>query len=231
MIDDVVYYTTKYGNLMRRKGNMDKQRFTEDPAFEASRKTSSEFGRTGKASALIRRAVKECNITAGTGTTHARLSKVFGEILRMDTTHPAGERQVLPEHLMALKGFAWDENFPIEKLVRAPYTVDKDATGVFTLTFPRFMAVTGLRRPEGATHAVLIAVGLALDFENAAYTSAAVKSSFLRQGGPSEDLVLSGQVGMLRGAAFIVGMGVEFYQKVEEEMVPLKEGRAFGIVG
>src|ERR1044071_3777234 len=101
--DDFVFYKTKHGNLVRRKGNLTKERVATEAAFEGSRKASSEFGRAAKGSGLIRNEVKKYCPYAQDGETHARMSKILMEIIRADQSHPAGDRQILAENIAPLK--------------------------------------------------------------------------------------------------------------------------------
>ena len=198
-----------------------------DPAFERSRAAGSEFGRAGAASGIIRRSVKEHCPYAGDGQTHARLSKLLGGIIRLDTTHPVGERQVITEHIAPLKSFEWVQDHPLSRSFWAQCGGSMSPEGKLTITMPGFTPKRDLAWPLNATHAQLTVVCLSADFPGRHADSASAKSGMLMKSPVAITLALECVVPLVDGRVVMAGIGVQFFEGAN----PLREGAAFGIVG
>jgi hypothetical protein len=228
---DFVFYKTKHGNLVRRKGNLNKERVSTEAAFEGSRKASSEFGRAGAASGLIRNEIKKHCPYAGNGETHARLSKVLGEIIRADQKNAKGERQILAENLAPLKSFEWVKDKPLSRSFWAQCGGSLGDDGVLSITMPGLQPKRDLGWPANATHAEIKVVGLALDFPNKKAVSSTASTGLLMKSSVAIDKKL--ECPLPQGKEFILmaGIGVQFFEEKAGKMEPLDEGAAFGIVG
>ncbi len=225
-LGDLVFYKTIHGHLVRRKGSLDKSRVASDPAFEGSRAASSEFGRAAAASGLIRNAIKKFCPYAGDGQTHARLSKVFGNIIREDKTHPAGQRQVTAGNIAPLKSFEWVINHPLNRSFWAQCGGSMTPEGTLTLTMPGFTPKRDLGWPANATHAELTLVCLSVDFPNQTIESAGAKTGKLMKSSVAINTSLECHVPIPDGNVVMAGIGVEFF----EGETPIAEGAAFGLV-
>ncbi len=230
-IGDLVYYKTKYGNLVRRKGNLNRERVMNEAAFERSRAAGSEFGRAGSASGLIRNAVKAYCPYAGDGETHARLSKVMGEIIREDKTHPAGERQVMPENIAPLKRFEWIRDRPLARSFWAQVGGSTTPEGLLTISMPGLQPKRDLGWPANATHAQISIVGMSLDFPNKIAEQDGAQSALLLKSPVGIDLKLECRIPIVEGRVMMVGIGVQFFAEANGSVEALAEGAAFGIVG
>lgn len=228
---DFVFYRTKHGNLVRRKGNLNKERVSTEAAFEGSRKASSEFGRAGAASGLLRNAVKAHCPYAGDGETHARLSKVMGAIIREDPEHLPGERQVTAAQIGPLKAFEWIKDRPLSRAFWAQCGGSMTPEGLLTITLQGFAPKRDLGWPQTATHAQITALGISLDFPGKRAERAAAKTGLLMKSAVTLDLKLEYAVPVLAGGITMVGIGVQFFEEAAGRTVPLEEGSAFGIVG
>ena len=226
-LGDLIFYKTIHGHLVRRKGSLDKQRVMSDPAFERSRAAGSEFGRAGAASGLIRRAVKQYCPYAGDGQTHSRLSKLLGSIIRADSTHPAGERQVIAENIGPLKGFEWIQDHPLSRSFWAQCGGSMTPEGVLTITMTGFTPKRDLGWPLNATHAQLTVVCISARFPEGEADSASAQSGRLMKSTVAINLALECSLPVKEGAVTMAGIGVQFF----EGETALNEGAAFGIVG
>lgn len=226
-LGDLIFYKTIHGHLVRRKGSLDKQRVMSDPAFERSRAAGSEFGRAGAASGLVRRAVKQYCPYAGDGQTHARLSKLMGNIIREDNVHPVGERQVMAANIAPLKTFEWVKDHPLSRSFWAQCGGSMSPEGKLTITMPGFIPKRDLAWPLNATHAQLTAVCISADFPERKADSAGAKSGMLMKSPVAIKLDLECDVPIKEDAVMMVGIGVQFF----EGETPLAENAAFGIVG
>jgi len=227
VIGDLIYYKTIYGNLVRRKGSLNKDRVMSDPAFKGSRAAGSEFGRSGIASGLLRNAIKKFCPYAGNGQTHFRLSKLFGTIIRLDTEHPQGERQVLAEHCGALKSFEWIQDHPLNRSFWAQCGGSMSPEGKLTLSMSGLNPKRDLGWPLNATHAELTLICFAADFPNKTIEVDGAKSGKLPKVNSSADLVLECQIPIQQTDVVMAGIGVQFFEGEHA----LAEGAAFGLVG
>lgn len=230
-IGDLVYYKTKYGNLVRRKGNLNRERVMSEAAFEKSRAAGSEFGRAGSASALLRNAIKAHCPFASDGETHARLSKLMGQIIREDKAHPAGERQVMSEHIAPLKSFEWIKDHALARSFWAQVGGSMTPEGKLTITLPGFQPRRDLGWPVNATHARLSVVALSLDFPNKAVDQDGAHSAMFIKSPIGIDVTLECNIPVVEGRVMLAGIGVQFFAEVDGEPQPLTDGAAFGIVG
>jgi hypothetical protein len=228
---DYVFYKTKHGNLVRRKGNLDKERVATEAAFEGSRKAGSEFGRAGAGSGLLRGEIKKHCPYATNGETHARLSKVLGEIIREDNVHPKGERQILAENIAPLKTFEWIKDKPLSRSFWAQCGGSLAPDGILTITMPGLTPKRDLAWPANATHAEIKVVGIAADFPAKSGISESATTGLLLKSSVSIDKSLQCTLPVREGLVLMAGIGVQFFQDVAGKMQPLEEGSAFGIVG
>lgn len=228
---DFVFYKTKHGNLVRRKGNLNKERVTTEAAFEGSRRASSEFGRAGAGSGIIRNEVKKYCPYSCDGETHARMSKVLLEIIRADQSHPVGERQIMQDNIGPLKSFEWIKDRPLNRSFWAQCGGSMSPEGVLTITMPGLQPKRDLGWPADATHAEIKVVGLSADFPNKTSTSSADSTGYLMKSSVSIDKTLNCPLPMNEGEVMMAGIGVQFFKEVAGKMEPMDEGSAFGIVG
>jgi hypothetical protein len=228
---DFVFYKTKHGNLVRRKGNLNKERVSTEAAFEGSRKASSEFGRAGSASGLIRNEIKKHCPYAGDGETHARLSKLLGEVIRADQKNPKGERQILAENIAPLKSFEWIKDKPLSRSFWAQCGGSLGEDGVLAITMPGLQPKRDFGWPADATHAEIKVVGIAADFPAKTATSTAASSGLLMKSAVSIDKTLQCPLPVQDGLVLMAGIGIQFFRETGGKIEPMTEGAAFGIVG
>lgn len=225
-LGDLIFYKTIHGHLVRRKGNLNKERVMSDPAFERSRAAGSEFGRAGAASALIRKEVRIHCPYAGDGQTHARLSKLFGTVIRNDQEHPAGDRQVTAAQIAPLKQFEWVLDHPLSRSFWAQCGGSMTPEGMLRISMPGFTPRRDLGWPLNATHAEITVVCISADFPGREAESAVAKSGRLLKSPVAIQLDLECRPNLEEGRVIMVGLGVQFFEGEQA----LTENAAFGIV-
>ncbi|MBS1644455.1 MAG: hypothetical protein JST36_05390 [Bacteroidetes bacterium] len=226
-LGDLIFYKTIHGHLVRRKGNLNKERVSTEAAFEGSRKASSEFGRAGAASGLLRNEIKKHCPYVGDGQTHARLSKLFGEIIRADKTQPVGQRQVQLENIAPLKQFEWKQDHPLSRSFWGQCGGSMSPEGKLCITMNAFDPKRDLAWPHGATHAVLSVVCLSANFSERSIVSDAAQSTPLAKNNIAVNLSLNCQIPILDNNIVLAGIGVQFFEGEK----PMIEGSGFGLVG
>lgn len=76
--------------MMRRKGNVDKERVATDPKFVRSRESSKELSYASRPGKLIRDGIKDSVPGAEKGTTNNRLNKRLTALVKEDNIHQWG---------------------------------------------------------------------------------------------------------------------------------------------
>jgi hypothetical protein len=156
-IDDLTYYKTKDGYLVKRKSGVSKTRIDNDPNFARTRENDAEFKNAAISGKYLRDTMRTLMNNARDGRVTSRLMKLMSTILRMDPTSARGERTVgtaiaLPAAKALLKGFEFNAKSPMGSVLFTPYSVTT-ATGVIVIT--DLIPVNDVAVPEGATHLTL----------------------------------------------------------------------------
>lgn len=234
-LGDITFYKTADGYVAREKGGIDKKRIESDPAFQRTRENGSEFGRAGKGGKLIRMALRTLMRDAKDGRVTSRLLKVLMDIIKTDTTNERGLRALQNGELGKLKGFDFNINGKLDTSLYTPYTVSTDrAAGSLQIQLPAFTPNIGIEAPEGTTHFKLVAAMSELDFENNAFVFDGSESGILPWNAEeiaALDLIAS--VTANSTLPLLQVMGISFYQEVNGQMYPLKNGayNALNVIG
>ena len=114
-IDDMTFYKTKDGFLVKRKSGVSKQRIESDPNFARTRENDAEFKNAAISGKYLRDVLRPLMKTARDNRVTSRLLKLMSRILRLDATSARRERTVgiaiaLPAAKVLLKGFEFNSN-------------------------------------------------------------------------------------------------------------------------
>ncbi|MBZ9650606.1 hypothetical protein [Psychroflexus montanilacus] len=166
-LENMTFYKTKDGHLVRTKGGVSKERIQNDPAFVRTRENGSEFGAAASSGKLLRISVRNLLMRAKDGRVASRLTQAMTKIKNLDTTSARGERKVsiglnTVEGKEILKGFNFNNKAIIGSVLFAPYAIDT-ATGQVTLT--DLNPMNDIAYPSGATHVSLTSAFAKIDFE------------------------------------------------------------------
>lgn len=168
-LDEVTFYKTKAGYMIREKGGVSGSRMASDPAFIRTRENQAEFGRAGKAGKLLRNAFQSVLLGASDGGMVSRLHKEMMRVVKADATSTRGQRNVLDGELEMLEGFDFNEAGKLTQTLFAPYaaTVNR-TTGALAVSVPSFIPLNQVVAPSEATHYQLSTAAAEIDFEGAA---------------------------------------------------------------
>lgn len=225
-LDELTFYKTQDGHLVKTKGGVSADRIANDPNFQRTRENGSEFGSSATAGKVLRNAVRNLMMNAADNRVTSRLTQIMTVIKNYDTTSVRGERSVVvgiadPAALALLKDFDFNDNAAIGGVVFAPFTVTV-ATG--EINFPAFVPINDISFPSGATHISLKAAYANVDFTN---EISAIEYS------PVTNLPIDGTNTpvTLTPAAVPAGTGtkvylllIEFFQEVNAVQYSLKNG-------
>lgn len=225
-LDNLTFYKTKDGYLVKTKGGVSKERIQNDPAFARTRENGSEFGSSATSGKLLRNTVRNLMIRAKDNRVSSRVTQIMTKIKNFDTTSIRGERNVAtgiatPEGKAVLKGFDFNIRALLSSILFAPYSLD-NATG--EITIPNLTPINDISFPSGATHVNFSSAYIKLDFdttENAIEYSPTINISI--------DSTSATQT--LTPAGVPTGTGndiyvllVEFFQEINGIQYPLKNG-------
>lgn len=225
-IGDITFYKSQDGYLAREKGGVPADRIANDPAFQRTRENGAEFGRAGKAGKVLRTAIRAMLQNASDSKMVSRLTTEMVKVIQADATNTRGERNVIDGEAELLEGFEFNINGKLGTTLYAPYTATIDRTaGTLTVNIPAFVPLNMIAAPGGSTHFKLISAGAEVDFENGTYVMDESSSAVLPWD-PTTTAVLnlSNSVTANSTHPLFLVMGIEFYQDVNGQKYPLKNG-------
>jgi hypothetical protein len=234
-LGDISFYKTSDGFLARTKGGVDGDRIANDPAFQRTRENGAEFGRAGKGGKLIRNAIRVLLRRASDKRVTSRLTTQLLAIVKTDSTNPRGERTIVDGNMDLLNGFEFNKNGKLGSTLFAPYTIVIDrVTGEVTVDLAAFEPLLRVNAPGGTTHFSISMGGAELDFENETHIFETSQTAILPYDNTQAAAInLTAALTAASTLPIIGVLGVEFYQEVNGQMYPLKNGafNALAVVG
>jgi hypothetical protein len=225
-IGDITFYKTQDGHLAREKGGIDASRIASDPAFQRTRENGSEFGRAGKAGKILRTSLRALLINSADGRMVSRLTQKMVKVIQADTTSVRGLRNVIDGEAELLQGFEFNIRGKLGTSLFAPFVgaIDRVA-GTITVDIAPFIPANMIAAPSGTTHFKIISAGSEVDFEAETFVEAHSETAIL----PWDTIatVAISQENAVTAAStkpLFLALGVEFYQEVNGQMYPLKNG-------
>jgi hypothetical protein len=225
-IGDITFYKTKDGHLAREKGGIDAKRMATDPAFQRTRENGSEFGRAGKASKILRTALRPLLINSKDSRMVSRLTKAMVKVIQADLISDRGLRNVIDGEAELLFGFEFNIGGKLGTSMYAPYvgTIDR-VTGEITLSIVSFIPANMIAAPSGTTHFKIISGGAAIDFEAETFVVSTSETAILAWDvTPTAVITQTNAVTPASTKPLFLALGVEFYQQINGQMYPLKNG-------
>lgn len=225
-LDNLTFYKGKEGYLVRTKGGISKERMKSDPAFQRTRENGSEFGRAGKGGKLVRNAIRILLLSAKDKLVTSRLTTDLLKVVKSDLVNERGMRTIQDGSMSLLRGFEFNINAKLGSTLFAAYTNTFDrVSGEATVNIPSFSPLVRIAAPSGTTHYKIVTGSSELDFANEAFTFESDETAILPY--DSADTGIVDFVTILTPNSDFPVMqvlGVEFYQEVNGQMYPLKNG-------
>jgi hypothetical protein len=220
------YKTSQDGHLAREKGGIEKSRIESDPAFQRTRENGSEFGRAGKAGKLLRTALRALLLNSADGRMVSRLTKEMVKVIQADLISERGLRNVIDGEAELLVGFEFNIRGKLGTSLYAPFTSAIDrVTGAITVDVPPFVPVNMIAAPSGTTHFKIISGGAEIDFEAETFIVDTSETAILPWNAVATVAIAqSNQVTAASTKPLFLALGIEFYQEVNGQMYPLKNG-------
>ncbi|HMT97224.1 MAG TPA: hypothetical protein PKC62_11100 [Ferruginibacter sp.] len=220
------YKSTQDGYLAREKGGVSAEKIATDPAFQRTRENGEEFGRAGKAGKLLRNAIRAMLQNASDSRMVSRLTQKMVEVVQADATNPRGQRNVIDGEAELLQGFEFNISGKLGTTLYAPYTSTIDrVAGTLEANIPSFVPLNMIAAPGGTTHFKIVSAGAEIDFESETFVMDSNESAILPWDTTATAvLTLTNAVTANSTKPLFLALGIEFYQQVNGQMYPLKNG-------
>lgn len=220
------YKSTQDGYLAREKGGVSGDRIANDPNFQRTRENGDEFGRAGKAGKLLRNSIRAMLQNASDSRMVSRLTQKMVEVIQEDATNPRGHRNVIDGEAELLEGFEFNITGKLGTTLYAPFTSTIDrVAGTLAVSIPAFVPLNMIAAPGGSTHFKIVSAGTEVDFENETYIVATSETAVLPWDTTATAVInLSNAVTANSTHPLFLALGIEFYQEVNGQMYPLKNG-------
>lgn len=225
-IGDITFYKTQDGHLAREKGGIDASRIASDPAFQRTRENGSEFGRAGKAGKMLRTALRPLLINSADGRMVSRLTQVMMKVIQADVVSVRGLRNVIDGEAELLFGFEFNIRGKLGTTLFAPFvaTIDR-VSGEISIDFVSFIPASMIAAPSGTTHYKIISGGAEIDFEAETFIETHSETAILPwDSNPTAPINQVNAVTANSTKPLFLALGVEFYQEINGQMYPLKNG-------
>jgi len=225
-VGDFSFYRSKDGHLMRLKGGVNGDRIKNDPAFARTRENGAEFGRAGKATKLLRTALRTLVMNVSDNRITSRLTQQMMRVIQADATNARGLRNVVDGEATLLKGFEFNQNARLDKTFFAPYTALIDrGSGQASISLPEYNPLQMVAAPPGSTHYRMVAGAAEVDFGAGSHVFNQSQGADI----PVTDslapaLVLTPGVTPGSTAVIFLVFGIEFYQEVNGVQYALRNG-------
>lgn len=225
-IGGITFYKSKDGYLAREKGGVSGERIANDPNFQRTRENGAEFGKAGKAGKILRTSLRALLQNASDSRVVSRLTTEMVKVIQADATNPRGQRNVIDGEAELLQGFEFNINGKLDNTLYAPFTSTIDRpSGALSVDIPAYVPINMVAAPGGTTHYKIISAGVEIDFENETYVVSDNSSAILPWDATATTaLNLSNTVTAASTKPLFLVLGVEFYQEVNAQMYPLKNG-------
>jgi len=225
-IGGITFYKSQDGYLAREKGGVSADKIANDPNFQRTRENGEEFGRAGKAGKLLRNAIRAMLQNASDSRMVSRLTAQMVKVIQEDVTNTRGLRNVIDGEAELLEGFEFNISGKLGTTIYAPFTATIDrVAGTLTANIPAFVPINMIAAPGGSTHFKIVSTGAEIDFENETFVMDAQATGVLPWDATATAVInLVNAVTANSTHPLFLALGIEFYQEVNGQMYPLKNG-------
>ncbi|MCW3091397.1 MAG: hypothetical protein JWP81_2466 [Ferruginibacter sp.] len=225
-MNDMTFYKTADGYLVKEKSEISKEKISNDPAFVRTRENNSEFGRAGKASKLLLNAIRVPVQNARDGRVFSRLMKEMMRVIKADATSTRGLRNVIDGETELLRDFDFNATAKLAATLYAPFTALIDrVTGVLSIDLPVYYPLSMIAAPAGSTHYKINSSGCVIDFTREVYTTVDFETTYLPIDGVlTAALNITHQLPANSTDPLFLFLGIQFFQQVNGAQYALRNG-------
>lgn len=220
------YKTSLDGHLAREKGGIEASRIANDPAFQRTRENGAEFGRAGKAGKVLRTAIRPLLLNSADSRMASRLTQQMVKVIQADMVSERGLRNVIDGEAELLQGFEFNIRGKLGTTLFAPFTSNVDrVTGEVSINLASFVPANMIAAPGGTTHFKVISGGAEIDFEQETFVIATSETAILPWDATATAVISqTNELTPNSTKPLFLALGVEFYQQINGQMYPLKNG-------
>lgn len=225
-LGDITFTQTQDGHIARLKTSLNGDKIATSPSFQRTRENIAEFGNAGRATKLMRDAIRTVLQYAKDNRVTSRLTKEMMRVVKADPLSERGKRDVLHLGIETLQGFNFNKDSVLESVYFGNYMpfVDK-ATGQGEITVASFIPSNSIVAPQGATHFKLVSCGAEIDFANGRYMQNSTASDeFPIDATATPVLTMSTSFTPNTASPVFLLFGIQFFQRVNDVNYQLKNG-------
>lgn len=225
-LQDMTFYKTQDGHLVKTKSGVSAKRLATDPAFARTRENWAEFGNAASGGKVLRDAVRNMIAAAADNRVTSRLTQVMARIKNLDTTSARGERTVAigiatPEGKVLLKNFNFNNKAILGAVLYKPYSIDT-ATGVISIT--DLVPINEIAAPAGSTHFSMKSAFAIVDFVAGISDVSYSNVENLPIDGTTTSITLTPDVVPTGTGIKLFLLQIEFFQEINAIQYSLKNG-------
>jgi hypothetical protein len=195
----------------------------------ATKRAARDFGTASKCSRVIRHALRENLLHCYDSSLTNRLNKAFGQIVRADVHHLAGERIPLVTNMDALSGFQMNNATTVHQLLDVTPVIEKEVHQGISISLPA-ITCRNTKAVRGITHYTIRAIALSVNFSRETARQIASETILLKHGEkhPPVTLTLHSDE---KEVGFIL-LEVQSFYKMNGQLYPSqnKKGHALDII-
>ncbi len=218
--------------LIRRAGGGSKEQFNNSATMERTRENAAEFGNAASSGKLLRDAMRIVISQGSDKYLTARVTQKMSEVIKKDGVNARGQRGVLDDETGLFEGFDFNQNAIFGSVVylKPEVSVNRQ-TGEVLAKMPAHNSRIVIAAPRGATHYRFFGCASNINFELSEFTTLDDESDFIEVGNAAvPETVLDVSLGdgqnqnLNLTSPIFVAVGVSFFQDVNGEKYPLKNG-------
>ena len=224
--NDLSFYKSKDGYIVRTKGGASKARIKTDPAFARTRENNQEFAEINHSGKWIRTSFRNITGNESDALVVSRMVKQLSKVIKLDTINLRGSRKVgmglsTKEGKKLLKGFNFNIASILSKVLKANYQVES-TSGVVRI--PDFIPQQDLVCPASATHCRIESAWSEIDFTSGVLHSSISPAVSLVLDQTKSNVVLSPVQAPTGFGILLVVLKVSFLQEINGVVYSLNNG-------
>jgi hypothetical protein len=226
-LDDLSFYKSKDGYLVRSKGGISGDRIANDPTFQRTRENGAEFGMSASAGKLLRTAFRNLMMTASDNLVTSRLTKVMTDVKNLDEANDRGERHVhegfdLAVGKAVLRGFNFNNRAILSGILFKSYALNT-TTGAVDIT--GLVPAMDISSAPGATHLTIKSWWTKIDFGIGEFETSISNEVNLSVNASASNVALTHAAApTLATGIHVFVLMIEFFQEVNGKQYPLRNG-------
>lgn len=229
-VDDLVFYKTSVGHLVRRKPSVNAKTIANDRRYLRTRENATEFGRASTAAKLLRQALYEPSLRFTNGLLVNRLNSRMLRVVKSDKINKRGMRVVHHKNTALLKGFGFHPSTMMSDVFFHEISHHFDSgKGIVEVNISPFSADLVIQSPKNATHFRFSAGIACVDFENKKHSSEVKHSAVYGLGDKIASIHFDWLISKGTSLPIFTVLGIEFYATHGDIIHPM-ENKSFNVM-